>query len=334
MPTLQQKLEFLNALCGPGDEALETHFAWVFLIGRHAYKLRKPVRRDTMDYSTLEARRLDCEQEVRLNRRLAPQVYLGTVALAIRPDGGLEFGGAGEAVEWLVKMLRLDRDLLLDSMLARGADPGDGLRRILSLLADFYRNAPAALGDGEALCARLAAQIEANRLVLEDAGLDRAVLLRDRQLRGIERARRLLAERAAAGCVVEGHGDLRPEHCYLGEPAAIIDCLEFDRELRVMDRAEELCFFELECAFTGHASQGSWLRRECLGHLGDTAPDSLLALYRSHRAATRAKLYVWRAGEPDGDTPDAWRARARRYLELALSEPLPPPSGRRAARAP
>ena len=199
MPTLQQKLEFLNALCGPGDEALETHFAWVFLIGRHAYKLRKPVRRDTMDYSTLEARRLDCEQEVRLNRRLAPQVYLGTVALAIRPDGGLEFGGAGEAVEWLVKMLRLDRDLLLDSMLARGADPGDGLRRILSLLADFYRNAPAALGDGEALCARLAAQIEANRLVLEDAGLDRAVLLRDRQLRGIERARRLLAERAAAG---------------------------------------------------------------------------------------------------------------------------------------
>lgn len=334
MPTLQQKLEFLNALCGPGDEALETHFAWVFLIGRHAYKLRKPVRRDTMDYSTLEARRLDSEQEVRLNRRLAPHVYLGTVPLAARPDGGLELGGAGEAVEWLVRMLRLDRGLLLDSMLARDADLGDGMQRIASLLAEFYRSAPPALDDAADLGARLAAQVENNRQVLEDAGLREAALLRDRQLRGIELARGLLAGRAAAGCVVEGHGDLRPEHFYLGKPAAIIDCLEFDRELRVMDRAEELCFFELECAFIGHAGLGTWLRRRCLGHLGDTAPDSLLALYRSHRAATRAKLYLWRAEEPDGDTPGAWRTRARRYLELALSEVPPRASPRGAARVP
>ncbi|HSQ70536.1 MAG TPA: hypothetical protein VLM41_10665 [Steroidobacteraceae bacterium] len=334
MPTLQQKLEFLNTLRGPGDEVLETHFAWVFLIGRHAYKLRKPVRRDTMDYSTLEARRLDSEQEVLLNRRLAPYVYLGTVPLATRTDGGLELGGSGEAVEWLVKMLRLDRGLLLDSMLARGADIGDGMQRITDLLAGFYRSSPSALGDPSELGARLAEQVEANRQVLEDAGLRDAALLRDRQLSGIEHQRLLLAERASAGCVVEGHGDLRPEHFYLGDPPAIIDCLEFDRELRIMDRAEELCFFELECAFSGHAGLGSWLRRECLGRLGDAAPDRLLAWYRSHRAATRAKLYLWRAEEPDGDTPDAWRARARRYLEIALSEALPPASPHAAARVP
>ncbi len=323
MPTLQQKLQFLNRLRGPGDEVIETHFAWVFLIGRNAFKLRKPVRRDTMDYSTLEARRLDSEEEVRLNRRLAPQVYLGTVPLTTGPDGALELGGDGEVVEWLVKMLRLDRDLLLDSMLARGADLDDGLWRISQLLADFYRSSPPALRDAAELAARLTAQVEANRQVLEDAGLRDATLLRDRQLRGIERARCVLAERMATGCVVEGHGDLRPEHVYVGEPAAIIDCLEFDRELRVMDRAEELCFFELECGFIGRAGVGARLRLQCLAQLGDTAPDSLLALYRSHRAATRAKLYLWRAEEPDGDTPDAWRARARRYLEIALSEALP-----------
>jgi aminoglycoside phosphotransferase family enzyme len=334
MPTLQQKLEFLNELCGPGDEVLETHFAWVFLIGRHAYKFRKPVRRDTMDYSTLEARRIDSEEEVRLNRRLAPHVYLGTVPLATGPDGALELGGPGEAVEWLVKMLRLDRGLLLDTMLARGADLGDGLQRISSLLADFYRGSAPALSDAAELGSRLAAQVEANRQVLEDAGFSAAGLLRDRQLYGIERARRLLAERVAAGCVVEGHGDLRPEHVYLGKAAAIIDCLEFDRELRVMDRAEELCFFELECAFVGHGGVGARLREQCLARLGDTAPDPLLALYRSHRAATRAKLYLWRAQEPDGDTPDAWRARARRYLEIALSEAPPGVFLRDAVRVP
>jgi aminoglycoside phosphotransferase family enzyme len=85
--TLEEKLGYLHGLCGPGDEAIETHFAWVFLIGERALKLRKPVRRDTMDYSTLAARHLDSDEEVRLNRRLAPDVYLRTVPLVVAGPG-------------------------------------------------------------------------------------------------------------------------------------------------------------------------------------------------------------------------------------------------------
>src|SRR5512137_1057413 len=107
-PSFASKVEFLRGLCGPGDEAIETHFAWVFLVGERAWKLRKPVRRDSMDYATLAARRLDSLEEVRLNRRLAPDVYLCTVPLSFDGEGRFELGGRGEPVDWLVCMRRLD----------------------------------------------------------------------------------------------------------------------------------------------------------------------------------------------------------------------------------
>ena len=127
-----------------------------------------------------------------------------------------------------------------------------------------------------------------------------------------------LAARAAAGCVVEAHGDLRPEHIVLDDPPVVIDCLEFDRNLRVLDRAEELEFLALECARIGHAAAGEEIGRECRARLGDDAPQPLRQFYRSHRAATRAKLYVWRANEPDDGSTERWLATAREYLELAL----------------
>jgi aminoglycoside phosphotransferase family enzyme len=130
----------------------------------------------------------------------------------------------------------------------------------------------------------------------------------------------LLAQRAADGCVVEAHGDLRPEHVFVDDSPAIIDCLEFDRELRVLDRAEELSFLHLECTRMGHETTGRALLRDCLAQLADHATDGLLHFYRSHRAATRAKLYVWRASEPDGGTPGEWLGRAGEYVRSALED--------------
>ena len=101
---------------------------------------------------------------------------------------------------------------------------------------------------------------------------------------------------------------------------AIIDCLEFDRELRVLDRAEELSFLHLECTRLGHEATGRALLRGCLAQLADHATDALLHFYRSHRAATRAKIYVWRASEPDGGTPGEWLDRAGEYVRCALED--------------
>jgi aminoglycoside phosphotransferase family enzyme len=314
---LADKVGWLRSRQAAGDEAIETHFAWVFLTGDRAWKLRKPVRRDSMDYGTLEARRRDSEAEVRLNRRLAPHVYLGTQPLTIETDGRLAIGGDGMVVDWLVEMRRLDRSRMLDVRLARGAVSEGDLAGAAAQLAAFYAAEPPAVSDGAQLAARLRAQVEANRDALEGFDPEAARALSDAQLAFVESRGDWLHARAAGGCVVEAHGDLRPEHILLDDPPAVIDCLEFDRNLRILDRAEELEFLALECARLGHAAAGERIARDCLGRLGDAAPPALRNFYRSHRASTRAKLYVWRAGEPDGGTPQQWHAIAREYLAHA-----------------
>lgn len=316
---LPEKVAFLRGLCGPRDEVIETHFAWVFLVGDRALKLRKPVRRDTMDYGSVAARRSDSEAEVRLNRRLAPDVYLGARPLLRNALGQVVLDGTGEVIDWLVEMRRLDRRWMLDAALDRGEANEQSLARVAKLLAAFYRSgAPECTAPG-AFQRRLARQIAANHAALLSLEAARADDLRSRQESQLETLGPCLDARAAQGCVVEAHGDLRPEHILITEPPAVIDCLEFDRELRILDRAEELCFLELECARAGHADEGRRLLIDCLARLPDDAPEPLLGLYRSHRAATRAKLYTWRAGEPDGESPEQWRRRALTYVDFALA---------------
>ncbi len=313
--SLADKVAFLRSRCGPGDEAVETHFAWVFLVGQRAYKLRKPVRRDPMDYGSIAARRADSESEVRLNRRLASDVYLRTVALTLETDGCLAIGGAGETVDWLVEMRRLDRRWMLDVALERGEVGDSELGRVTTLLAAFYAGSPPAITNPGELGRRLHRQVEANHAVIRALDEERAARLAAQQRQAIDRLAVELDSRTARGCVVEAHGDLRPEHILVSDPPAVIDCLEFDRELRILDRAEELSFLELECGRIGHAAAGRRLRDQCLRKLADDASPALLDFYRGHRATSRAKLYVWRASEPDGGTPEDWRARAREYLE-------------------
>ncbi len=287
---LTDKVAWLRSRLGAGDEAIETHFAWVFLTGDRAWKLRKPVRRDPMDYGTLDARRRGAEAEVQLNRRLAPRVYLGIQPLTQQADGRFAIGGDGAVVDWLVEMRR----------------------------TDFYRREAPAVTDGALLAARLRTQVDANHRViatLDDAGANR---LRDAQRAFIGAHGDWLDARACSGCIVEAHGDLRPEHVLLDEPPAVIDCLEFDRNLRILDRAEELEFFAMECSRLGHAATGERIASECLARLADDVPPQLRHFYRSHRAATRAKLYVWRASEPDGGAPGQWLETARVYLGIAL----------------
>jgi len=315
---LADKVAWLKSRQIAGDESIETHFAWVFLSGERAWKLRKPVRRDTMDYGSLEARRRDSEAEVRLNHRLAPHVYLGTRALTMDAAGCFAIDGEGKVVDWLVEMRRLDRSRMLDLRLARGEVSAGDLGRLVAQLATFYAAERPAVTDGAALAARLRTQVAANECVLATLDPGSARTLAEAQREFVAAHRDWLDARTAGGCVVEAHGDLRPEHVLLDDPPAVIDCLEFDRNLRILDRAEELEFLALECGRLGHADMGERIASGCLARLDDAVPRALQRFYRSHRAATRAKLYVWRTAENDGGNPQRWHATAREYLDLAV----------------
>ena len=302
-------------------EAIETHMSWVFLTPDRVFKLKKPVRSDGLDFGTLERRRFFCEEEVRLNRRLASSVYLGVRPLRVDANGALGLWDRGEVVDWLVVMRRLPADRMLDRLLATGAAQAGDMRRLAALLSAFYASLPPVLHDPLAYCERLAREIARHEARLCDPELAfpsdavRPVCTHLRLF--LQQRHDLLAARVRAGRIVEGHGDLRPEHIWLGEPPAIIDCLEFSRELRTVDSADELAFVALECERAGAAGLGGALLQEFAARSGDAPPPELTAFYQGLRGCVRAGIALWHLKEPRYRGSPVWRERAGQYLQLA-----------------
>lgn len=305
-------------------EVIETHFAWVFLAGRWAYKLKKATRQSSMDYRSLARREEGCRAELRLNRRLAPRVYLRLVPLVRGRSGTLELGGRAHVLDWLIQMRRLPAARMLDRLIASGSvRPGD-LDRLMRRLAQFFRRAERRPLSDRAYLERLATQMltHARELRAPDLSLDRRLVAQvlEAQVRFIEAGAPLLAARGAR--LADGHGDLRPEHVFLGSRSAgacVIDCLEFDADLRRLDPAEEIAFLALECARLGAARLGADLVARYRRALHDPVPEALIHFYMSRRAAVRAQIAAWHLRDAAfaGQGP-RWRRHARSYLRDAL----------------
>lgn len=302
-------------------EAVETHMSWVFLTDLHAYKLKKPVRFPFLDFSTIERRKHFCEEEVRLNRRLAPEIYIGTVPMTSRPDQVLSLGGDGPAVDWLVKMRRLPADKMLDYAIRRGSVASDDIEQLAARLAEFYRTAPPVIITAAEYRRRFATDIAENHRELQAYanGVPRPQVdrIHSAQLAFMAKAADLFDRRANDGHIVEAHGDLRPEHVALCADPQIIDCLEFNPEFRTLDPADELSFFMIECEMLGGPSVGAMVFDRYRAITGDQPPTRLLDFYRSYRATLRAKITIWHLGETPVRDPARWPPLARRYLEVA-----------------
>ncbi|HMK87592.1 MAG TPA: hypothetical protein VK437_16635 [Steroidobacteraceae bacterium] len=303
-------------------EPIETHCAFVFLTDHYAYKLKKPMRLDRMDNLLLSSRYHNCLEELRLNRRLAPHVYLEVVALRAGPAGHLSLTGGGLPVEWLVKMRRLPSDLLLDHALGAGKPIAqESIAAVGRLLSAFYQNQPAVTMTGRDYLGRLERQIDANGQALSDrvfalpVQIIHAALASQRQFLIDHTV--LLGARATK--VVEAHGDLRPEHVYIGTPPCVIDCLEFDRALRLLDPLEELAHLALECERLGSA----WIGREVIdvysAASGDRFDPALLEFYMTRRATQRALTAAWHLRDPAVRHLKDWTRLALSYLTRATT---------------
>ena len=329
-PTTQDTVAFLSRAAAYPErprvvERVETHMSWVFLTDRHAYKLKKPVRWNSLDFSTPELRKRDCEEELRLNRRLAADVYLGVVPLTQEPQGGLALGGAGEPVDWLVHMRRLPSERMLDRMIATGIEEKD-VRPAALLLARFFARAPAIESSGAAYRARLAegTRDDERELCRREFELpaERVRRLAAAQLAFLDAHAALFDRRVREDRIVEGHGDLRPEHICLDEPPSIIDCLEFSPVLRALDPADELAFLALECERLGQPVVCRWFFDAYREVTKDAPPVELVAFHRRYRALRRAKIAIWHLQPPGAHDTAKWRTRALAYLDLA-GAPVP-----------
>jgi uncharacterized protein len=317
---LAAKLAFLRA-SGAFDgvtEVVETHMSWVFLTGRHAFKLKKPVCLPYIDYRTIERRRRSCDSELRLGRRLGASVYEAVVPLVSTPKG-LAIGGAGPIVDWLVIMRRLPGELMLPQMLARGEATVADADAVGDLLADFYLTARPASWNGLEYRSRLRELVSADAGELVDRGAARETVepIARAELAAIEREAGALEARIAEGRVVDAHGDLRPEHVCLETPPVVIDPLEFDDDLRTLDAASELAFFALECDRMGATWFGERVSSRYAGRAGDRVSPSLVALYRCQHALTRALIALRHVGDADPTDQARWRAKADDYLTRA-----------------
>jgi len=305
----------------------ETHISWVILCGDYAYKLKKPVDFGFLDFSSLAQRKHYCEEELRLNRRFSPDVYLAVVSITQGPDGPV-VGGEGEIIDYAVKMRRFDEAQLLDNIAARdGLDAQlvrDIARELARLHADLPRCFPDPAGTDPGSPAALNAALQQN-----------FTQLREYPLRGAEQQQLELVERWACarysmllpsmqqrvrdGWVIDGHGD---DH--LGNMAIIdgavrlFDCIEFNAAFRILDSIAELALLDMDVNARGHPAASHRLLTDYLEYRGDYAGLALLDLYRVYFALVRAKVNLLRH-PPDHpgllDTP-AYQ-ELRRYLALA-----------------
>ena len=302
-------------------EIRQTHMSWVFLTDKYAWKLKKPVRTEYLDFSTLEARRRNCLREVRLNRRLAEGVYLGVEPLTIDPEGNLHLHGHGKAVDWLVHMRRLPSDRMLDNLIARCAVSAQDVLKLASKLVNFYKKAKPVLMTGSQYCKRLSADlVSAQRELTRTAyGLNTDLVesVIRRQWEFLQSNANLLEARAREGRIIDAHGDLRPEHVCLQAEPVIIDCLEFNRKLRILDAASELAFLALECERLGGAKIAKRLLNAYSELADDWPSNALLTFYRAYHAVIRAKIAIWHLKDDAISDRAHWIAKAEQYLTTA-----------------
>ncbi len=329
--SVEAKVRFLASRAAHPDEpgpieAVETHMSWLFFVGNRVLKLKKPVRFPYLDFSTLPSREFYCREELRLNLRLAPRVYLGLLALQQRGDGFAliseeRLPAPDKTLDWLVQMRRLPAQHVLQRLIAQARVEPRDIDALAAVLASFYLTAPKVGVSAEEYVARCQREQATNREVLlrPQFLLHDAAATLDHLDAALLRHAALLGERASHGHVVDGHGDLRPEHVWLLDSPVVIDCLEFNASLREVDPFEELSFLALECEMAG----APWIGPQLIGNLAAALQDqpraALLHLYTARLALRRARLAMAHLLDPLPRAPEQWPPLAQRYIDRAAS---------------
>lgn len=311
-------------------EHLQTHISHIFLTGSHAYKVKKPINLGFLDFSSLESRVHFCQEELRLNRRLAPEVYLQVLGL-VHDSGGYRLVPLSEAgpglLEPALQMKQMDLSRQMDRLLALGQVEKRQVRQLARLLARFY--AEAERGREVAHFGR-PAQVRFN--VEENFNQTQGYqgitvaparwrAIRDYSLGFLERRQELLAARVREGFIVDGHGDLHSGNINLPQESAplVFDCIEFNQRFRYQDAACDLAFLAMDLDFHGREDLAAELVDEYLSASQDRDLAKLLNFYKCYRAVVRAKVYGFelddQAVPPEQKFTDL--DKAREYFRLA-----------------
>jgi aminoglycoside phosphotransferase family enzyme len=305
---------------------IQTHISYVFLTDRFAYKVKKPVDLGFLNFTTLRRRHHYLKEELVLNRRLCPEIYLEVLPITARGQG-VRLGGQGHPVEYALKMVRLPQERMMDEVADRGELTAEHLNRIIDRLVPFYQQAatgPRINKYGEPAIITYNHEENFSRIApLVDAMLSRQSFAEIRHFARsfLNRKRALFLSRIKAGRIRDCHGDLHMKNICLEDGVYVFDCIEFNPRFRYGDVAADIDFLAMELDFHGFRE----LSRHFVGRFAEQSRDpellEILDFYKCYRACVRGKINAFTAQDPEQPAPAREQALklARAYFSLAAA---------------
>ena len=304
---------------------LQTHISYVILAGNFVYKFKKPVNFGFLDFSDLEKRRLCCQQELLLNRRLCPDIYLSMVEVTADAEGNWALNGEGEVVEYGIKMVRMPEERMMTNLIRTESLREKHIDALVEVLADFYQRAD---GDSGISCFGTAAAVGVN--VLENfeqtrAFIGQGALSQDQfalisgYAREFLRQEQLFQRRIDGGYIRDCHGDLYSANICLAEKVYIYDCIEFNQRFRYCDVASDVAFLAMDLDFYGLDDLAGRFINAFTRKTADSGLAEMLNFYKCYRAYVRGKIGLFTANDPAVDpvVQTASLENAAKYFSLA-----------------
>jgi len=303
---------------------LETHISLLFLTGNHVYKVKKPVDFGFLDFTSLQKRKYFCEQEVKLNRRLAPDLYLGVVEIKDE-QGQTSLEGRGEIVEYAVKMKQIPEERLMNQLVRTNQVTDSMIEFLSETLVHFYATA-----ETNDIIKSFARPERVKQDTDENFGQTekyRGLTISGKQFIEIQHRTNeffeghedLFHKRIASDRIRDCHGDLRLEHIFWGETLSIFDCIEFNERFRYTDVAADMAFLVMDLDYHAREDLGEHLIRSYIGKSADHDILEVLGFYKCYRAYVRGKVESFRLDDPnipEEEKAEATR-RAAKYFDLS-----------------
>ena len=328
LPPFIQALLQSDAYPHPAPEItlVQTHISYVLLAGAFVYKIKKPVDFGFLNFTTLEKRKHFCEEELLLNRRLCPSLYLGLVSIT-EQEAAFAVDGPGIPVEYAVKMARMPEERMMARVIAQGGLTREILDRIIGILVPFYAKAESGpdiekLGTAQAVSVNVLENFEQTQGFIGCQALSREQFETiSTYARAFLAKEGLFAERIKAGRVRDCHGDLYSANICLAEEIYIYDCIEFNQRFRYCDVASDVAFLAMDLDFHGLPELANYFIERFCQAAGDTTLLPMLNFYKCYRAYVRGKIGLFTAQAPEVDpaTAENCLALAKKYFTLAQS---------------
>ncbi|MEM7826740.1 MAG: hypothetical protein QXQ40_00770 [Candidatus Aenigmatarchaeota archaeon] len=298
---------------------LQTHISWIFLTGKYAYKVKKPVNFRFADFSTLRKRRFFCYEEVRLNSRLSPELYYGVIPIT-REGNKIKLNGSGKIIEYAIKMREMPQSTLMNSLLKRDKIDKGIISRIAKIVADFHSTAETGnevnkYGSINTIRFNWNENFEQTKKFINNIISKRIFYTVSNKVNMFMKSnRKLFEQRIESNKIRWCHGDLHSGNIFIADKIYIFDCVEFNKRISCCDVASEVAFFSMDLDFYNKRKFSEYFIKQYIKYAKDYDLIPLLDFYKCYRAWVRGKVFSFRLSELSSKAARI----AKRYFDLAF----------------